>query len=326
MVKILITSYYDLKDSLLSAANSLKNKEHDVTYYPLLQNKDTIGYIDDIDKNIKDNKIDIILWWYIGIPSTDVKEIISKNTNVKNIYFNWDDPYNWDTNNLVNKVQYFDCSFVTCEESLNKYIKYGSKKAIYILAGCDENINYPIINKNNDDVAKYTCDISFCCTNLYDDDMTYPNQYINRKILVDNIYKNQEKYGYTFFIYGPESLKHLYPLSYKGYADYMSTNKVFNYSKINLCTHVMANKNKYINERCILIMSSGGLLFVDKIKGITDILDNDTHVLINKDNYLNQILYILYNYEKFNNIKQNAYRKSKQFTWDKWANIILMHL
>ena len=315
-MKLLITSYYGLRESLLSAANSLRKNGINVIDFPLLKiyrSSDILNKKLEFDNFIKKECPDMILWWYINIPFDDFKYIIENNKHIKNFYFNWDDPHNWNPTKLYKKCQFIDCSFVCCEQSLPKYLEFGSKQVVYSLPGYDSKIHNIIVYDNNND-------ISFCCTNLYVDNEIYPNQYINRKELIDNIYINQKKYNFTFYIYGPEFLKALYPESYKGYIKYEETNKVFNYSKINLCVHVQSNAYKYLNERTILILGSGGLLYIDKVDGIETILESNINcVIIDKNNYLMQIRNILDNYDKYYAIRHNGHIKSKEFTWDKWA-------
>jgi len=324
-MKLLITSYYGLRESLLSAANSLRKNGINVIDFPLLKTYRSSEIIDkkgELDIFIKREKPDIILWWYINIPSEDIKYIVENNAHIRNFYFNWDDPHNWNPSKIYEKCKYMDCSFICCEQSIQKYSEFGSKKTLHLLPGYDPKI-HNILPYNNVDAIKYECDISFCCTNLYIDTNIYPNQYINRKELIDNIYSNQSKYGFTFFIYGPEFLKTLYPKSYKGYVKYEDTNKVFNYSKINLCIHVQSNARKYLNERTILILGSGGLLYVDNVDGIEDILKpNADCVIINKTNYLEQIRNILDNYDTYRDVRHNGNIKSNEFTWDKWASYV----
>jgi hypothetical protein len=248
------------------------------------------------------------------------------DTNIINIYFNWDEPFNWDSCELYNKAKLLDAVFICCEETLPKYIEHGTKESYYCLPGYDKNIHTPLFFDDSNE-ENYKCDISICCTNLYEDPILHKDQYVQRKELIDTIYNNQNKYGYTFFIYGGESLKNLYPQSYKGFVSYNNTNYVFNYSKINICTHVQCNKNMYLNERCILIAGSGGLLFIDPVKGIDNIFQNNINcVHIDKDNYINQIVNILNNYDKYYTIRHNIHKTSKDFTWDKWAEIINKYL
>lgn len=274
---------------------------------------------DDILIYIRKKKPDIILWWHISIPSKAFERII-KSSNTKNIYYNWDDPFNYDLTDMSNKAKYIDMAFISCKETIGKYMNDGTKHVICLYPGFDPFIHYPLLEDNQ--IQKYECDISICCTNLYDSDM-YAHQYIKRKDMIDNIYSNIGKYKYKFFIYGPLYLKELYPDAYKGLVKYEDTNLVFNYSKINICTHVLCDKDGYLNERVILILASGGLLFVDNIKGIEKELKHMGNCFIfDKEDYLLQIVSILADYNKYWLIRHNAYKLSKKYRWEKWADSI----
>ena len=229
---------------------------------------------------------------------------------------NWDEPYNWNMNDIKGKAKLFDHVFVCSSEKLNEYIQNGTKKAHLLYPGYDTSVYYPL------DLKKYKCDISICCTNLY---IGYPNQYVDRNVLIDDIYNNQNKYGYTFHIYGPKSFKDLYPRSYQGYAKYSDGNNIYNSSRINLCTHVQYNANEYLNERAINILGAGGLLLVDRVTGIDKLLEGKC-VFIDKEGYVHQIVDILKHYNKYIPIKEAAYEHSKKYTWDKWGEYILDNL
>ena len=255
------------------------------------------------------------------------ENIISNITNINHLLFNWDDPYNRSVCDLFNKAKYFYIVYVTSEENLGYYTNNSAHKAVYLLPGYNPLIHYPI-NSNfypSNNINPYICDVSFCCTNLYDD-YTYSNQYINRKKLIDDLYEAQKKFNFKLNLYGTKVLN-IYPLSYKGYIPYDETNMVYNYSKINLCTHVQQNAYKYINERTIQILGSGGLLLIDKVDGLEQILTpNEDCIILDKNNYVEQIINILKNYDNFISIKHNGYNKSLQYTWNEWAKKIIANL
>lgn len=329
MVNICITSYYGLREALLYASDELQKFGHNVLDFPLYK-----YYADSHDKRddylellvefIKTNNIHVVYWWYVNIPSNDLK-IIKDKTNTKFMFFNWDEPYNWLLCDLPNKAYYFDCVFITCKETRQRYIDHGTKKAVYCLPGFNPLVHHLIKTPNSEEESKYMCDISFSCTDLYADEHKYPNQYINRKYLIDTIYNNQSVYNYSFHIYGPEHLKELYPLSYKGFINYNDSGKLFNYSKINLCSHVLSNKEGYINERVILIGGSGGLLLVDNVKGIEKIFDiNSECIILDKTNFIKQIINILFEYDKYIDHKLNLNKKCMtNYTYQHFAE--LMH-
>jgi len=321
-MKICIISYYGLRDSLLCAAQSLEKLGHTVIDYPLLYEKNTFpDYINNYKKFIDYASPNLILWWFIGIDTTHFIDMV-KISKVKQFYFNWDDPFNWESCDLENKSKYLDCAFVCSEAYLDKY---QSKKTIYLLPGFSDKINYVL--SNNHLTKGYDCDISFICTNLYSDNNLFPDQYINRKILIDEIYKNQYIYNYTFNIYGPSFLSNLYPGSYKGYIKYDDQNLLFNKSKINLTTHVSYINNKYTNERTIMIAGSGGLLLTDPVKGFSEIFDpNSECIFLDKEKYIRQIVDILDNYDDYYDRRVAIYNKSKLYSWDRWASTIHVNL
>lgn len=328
MAKLCTISYYGPIETIGLAEKSLSDCNIEVYDFPLFKYMHDVfdkvdNYIDKLVSFVKDNGIEFILWWFINIPTDEFIEI-KKQTNVKYLFFNWDEPYNWPQCDIINKMPYFDMVFVTCKETLSTYLNNGCKYAYCLYPGFSQERNFIIKEMNSELYAKYSCDISICCTNLYENNELYPNQYINRKKLISDIYNNQTEYGYSFYIYGPESLKELYPLSYRGFAKYDELNYIFNYSKINLCTHVLNNKKGYLNERVILIGGSGGLLLVDSVDGINEIFKlNDEIIILDKHYYIQQIKSILNDYDKYIDVRK-AFNDTciKKYTYNNWANFI----
>lgn len=329
MARICMTSYYGLREALDNAAKSLRDLGNYVIDYPLYKkmydiNDKIPNYIEDFIKYIKDNNIEYVLWWFINIDTNDMA-FIKNNTNVKFIFFNWDEPFNWELCDLQNKAKYFDSVFVTCESTLSKWMKYGSKNAYYLLPGFSEYVHYPPYDITEDEYNKYKCDISFCCTNLYDDDNIYSDQIVNRKYLVDKLYQAHIDGKFIFYLYGPEKFNELYPKSYRGFMNYDQSNLVFYCSKINLCTHVIGNANQYLNERVILIGGSGGLLLVDKVAGIENIFDNDNEIIVydKNDDIVDKIIDILNNYKSYAMRRDTMLSKCfDKYSYSSWAKFI----
>jgi hypothetical protein len=320
--------YYELKESLGLAADALREFGHQIASFPMYQYMydayDKIpNYCEKFIEYIKNNSFDYILWWFISIPTSDFIRI-KLETGAKYLLFNWDDPFNWKLADLESKSAYFEAVFVTCNESKKWYLDNGTKLAYCLYPAFSPRIHYPPYQISENEYNKYCCDISFCCTNLYEDDTIYPNQYINRKVLIDAIYHGQKEYNYVFHIYGPEKIGEIYPDSYRGFISYHESHLVFGCSKINLCTHGLGEVDGYLNERVFIIGGSGGLLLVDNPKGLTSIFDPETEVIIiDRENYLPQIREILDNYQEYAPRKENLYQKCLQkYSYRQWAETI----
>lgn len=316
-MKIFLVTYYGIKDALKSASESLERYGHSVSSFPLFQyaydEKDRREnyaqmFIDEVEKEDPD----VILWWFFQIP-TKVLYTMYESTNTKlHALFCWDDPFVWKDQaiEMDKKAGMFDLVFVSCQETLDEYVRCGSKKAFYLLPGYDSRIFRPICG------LEYDCDVSICCTNLYVGSV-YNEQLIPRKELLDKISADKT---IKFKVYGPAFLKSYYPDNYSGLVGYSDLPIVFNRSRINICTHVIGTKYKYVNERLVLILACGGLLYVDNVKGLGDVIDNtDECVLINKEDPVGQIHKILDDYGSYEPVKIKGRKASEKFTWDKWA-------
>jgi hypothetical protein len=323
---IILVTYYGIYEQFIYVKNILEMlgyivhdfpymKYHNEPYGELAGDDSVVKIMEIMMNNIKPSHV---LWWVLNIKTEKLEEIVKYNINVKHLYFNWDEPYNWIHVDGSHKAKYLNTAFITCEETTTRYINAGSLHSYCLYTGYSPNVHYPMWMGVN--FFQYKYDISFICTNLYENVEIYPDQLVSRKQLVTEIYDNQDKYNYKFALFGSQSFSERFPKSYKGFVKYNDTNDVFNHSKINICTHVVGNKKGYLNERVFMIMATGGLLMIDPIPGIEHILINGHNcIYINQDRIVSQIDHILKNYSQYEKIKLNAYETAKKYTWDDWG-------
>jgi len=329
MKKILFISFYELKEHMLYISNIFKKYNYEIKNYPLFQyaydaNDKIDNYKDHMDAFIKTANPDIILWWFLDVPISVFQFIKSNNPNIYYIMYNSDDPHNINIDTLE-KVKIFNLLVTPCKEYINKYKIYcGITNVLWIPPGYDPNYYYPIVNLNageyNENKKKYECDINIYCYNILLNELENQNQYVCRYNLINDIIEYCKNNGKTFKIYGPLAIKEYFKDNYCDDIDYFNFNKVFNYSKINICTHTYCNKSLSLTEYEMKILGSGGLLFMDKIKDIETFFEDDVHyVMIDKNNYITQIDKILNNYDNYTKIKCNGHELSKQYTWDNFV-------
>ena len=218
MKKILIVSFYELKEHLLYISETLKNYMYDIDYYPLFcyaydKTSKISNYIDHFDKYIKNSKPDIILWWFLDIPEDDIKLIVSNNENIYYIMFNNDIK---NINLFIKKSLYFNLVIATNDEDKKIYIEYNKKNKIL--------------------------DVDFNC-------ITY------KSILNDNyFYKIEMEYIYDIFIItcceNKKNENHIDKL-----IQYLDSNNK-KYKMLNLCDKKEINIEKNNNEMNKIINSS----------------------------------------------------------------------
>jgi hypothetical protein len=330
--KIILVTYYGIYEQFDLVKESLNRYDYDIvnfSYMHWFQNFGIERMEEEMKQLIDGEKPDYILWWTLNIPAQNLQKIHKYNRKIKHLYFNWDEPFNYDLVDMKNKAKYLTHAFITCQETTTNYIKHGALNCYCVYPGYSKKIHYPHEMKDNKIFFKkinYRHDISFVLTNLYDNKEIYPDQIVNRKKIVDTLYHNQ-KGNYSFAIYGPEKFKNEYPISYQDFIKYEDTGNLFNQSKINICTHVIGNKKGYLNERIFLILASGGLLLVDPIPGVDDILVNGYNcIFIEENKIVSQIKHILKNNAYYDKIRLNAYKTAKKYTWDDWALRIIEKL
>ena len=91
-MKILMITYYGLREALLGAANSLRKLGYEVIDFPLFMylhdvNLKKDNYLELFINTIEKENPNFILWWYIGIPY-DAMQVIYNKFNHPLIYFN----------------------------------------------------------------------------------------------------------------------------------------------------------------------------------------------------------------------------------------------
>jgi len=317
---LILVTYYGIYEQFVYVADILEKlgyTVHDYPYNKYLNENGLENAVNIFIRLIEEVNPMYCLWWTIKMDSNNMYKVVNSNKQTKHLYFNWDEPYNWDLVDAKNKARYLDMAFVCCSETTSRYVQTGTRYAYCLYPGYSPKLHKPV---NNLDKI-YIHDVSFIATNLYEDPVEYPNQLVSRKKIVDILYSNQKSMGYSFAIYGSDEFKDIYPDSYKGFVKYDDTPTIINGSKINICTHVVGNKKGYLNERVFLVMGCGGLLLVDPVpQGDEQILINGENcVMIDQNRILAQVKNILANYPKYERIKINAYKTMANYTWDDWG-------
>lgn len=321
-MKILIAGWYNLIYPICSAKKEFESLGHDVYFLPLLyycQKFKGNKLYDSLISFIKNIDPDSILWWNWELDSNVINKIKLNTPNIVHCLFNWDHPFclsEWElkSNRKILDKNIWDIAFCTSNNKLNSYTKTGSDEAYYLRMFADSKIHYPEIDDN------YKCDISFVITNLYSDKEIFPDILVDRKSIIDKCIAS----NFVVHIYGPEFLSKLYPKQYKGFCHFLDNHKIFSNSKISFCSHV-CNGHKYCNERVGTILASGGLLLVDKVDGLDEILTNNYDCIFIKDEtkIIEQIKYIVNNYSQFEHIKKNSILTAKtKFSLNHWAKFI----
>lgn len=334
MKKILIISFYELKEYFASIKERFEDLLFTVMNYPLFRycydaNDKLENYKDHLNEFIQDNNPDIVLWWFIDVPVDVFKFIKISNPHIYYIMYNADDPINMNKE-LLEKAKIFDLVVTPCKESLYMYKLYSNvKTVIFSPSGFDDTLFKPLDNPNfankntKHKYNHYKSDISMLFHNLFLDKSVFPNQVIYKKTLIDNLIDYCDKHGYIFKIYGAPVLNEFFPNNYCGGVPYHEMNILYNYSKINIVSSPWKNKSLNINEYVFPILGSGSLLMIDKIKDIESFL-GDSCIIYDSNNYLDKISSILSDYDTYDTIKHKGHTLSKNYTWKKWVDRIVI--
>lgn len=307
-MKILIVCWFDApRAQVLIAKNSFEKLKHNVECFGLMEHhKEQNKLVEKVDNF----KPDMLLVWHRGMKEELYKLVRDKVKKI--IIFNWDDPHSCKERGCeeyLSCMKYMDKAFSCCEETKNIYLSNGCKDWQYLIP------MYGDFHKYDYD-KKYECDISLICTNLYD---SFKDQPMRRRDLVNELYKNED---INFHLYAPPHIGKQYPRCYKGEIPYEINRKVFSSSKINISTHCTQGEG-YVNERCITILASGGLLLVDNVKGIDKLFGDCCVVMKDINNVIDQIRDILNNYDKYEHLKKRGLEVVKRYHVGEWCKTLL---
>lgn len=337
-MNILLIGYCHLDDGFLYASKALERLDYKVSFFPYLSYiMDKVSNRDEIIiKKIKDDNINICLWWCNNITFESYDKIIKKSDidkDIKHYFFNWDfllynyKKYNsdiWKERVNTKKLCYCLMNHVfTCYE---KEIEVFDKliNISYAYPGFDKEISYYLPND------EYKCDISIVCTNLYKNNNEFPDEATNitRYEIVDKLYEHRDKI--KFHIYGYENLKEQYPECYRGFIKYQQCNKVFSNSKINLSIHPIVNElftenseYEYFSERVPQILGCKGLLVTNSLLK-KNLKPDEDYIYIDRNiDWFEKFMDIINNDEKYDKMRENGYKKGIEFyQWTYFAHEI----
>lgn len=265
---------------------------------------------------VKENP-DVVLWWFWACEFDFIKVARDVLPNAKFVMFNWDDPHCWtyELNKMKERLQYFDMALTCSSEKLKEYQNIVPESYLYFPPFSPKYHRYEYDEK-------YTCDVSFICTNLYGDKETFPNQFIDRRSLLQAF----EASPLTFHLYGPEGIREAAPTSYQGPVDFAINRKVFSSSKVNICTHVIIAQD-YLNERVVTCLASKGLLLTDPTPNLGGFLEDGTHLVTMKSNDPDKVVQqardMISKIEDYEKVKQAGMEAIQRQHVSKWVGGIV---
>lgn len=324
-MKISVVGACGLEDGYLGAANALRRKGVEVDFIPamLYKMQDQKNHVQNIINDLKQQNSDIVLWWRSETLTPHQLKHIRENVNGKFVLICWDAMHVWEkANSFLDakcKMGLFEKAFTCCKDSVEEFKKRGCE-SFYVPSGFDQEVHYYCYDD------EYACDISLVCTNLYHGNSISDAPHISRKQMLEHIIEKGQDIDLR--IYGPENFKGLFGEYYRGWINFKESKKVFSSSKINICTHLRPDANMYTNERVSQILGCSGLLYMEHINGIEEVLiPGEDFVVIDCDNIMGQIKDILNNYDDYQIVKENGYKKGMQFfQWSRWADIVYWNL
>lgn len=271
---------------------------------------------------VEEFKPDILLWWNPkgDYPLGLMHKVHNIRPGVITVYHTLDDPFVMETGSSVRWMD-FDRAITCCEASIEYYEAEGIPAAcLYPPARPAYLAQGPV---------EPQCDLSFLITNVYPP-AEYPHVLADRCDIVRAVRElgTVDLYGYKDSPHGwcgPHGDPSFEDL-YKGWLDHLEIPPVVAGSRINLNSHVRPDGYKYLNERVIQILGSGGFQLVDRVAGIEEIftpgLELDTWATI--DELVEKAKYYLTHDEIRRRIAQKGReRAAKDFSAPEFARKVV---
>ena len=236
---------------------------------PLLNIFDVLGI------HVREFGPDVLFWCLCkqDCPEGLIRHLKTLRPEMKTVFHSFDDPYQIDESGdvLAARVREFDRAVTCCEGSVGWYEAQGVEAACI----------YPPPDHDLHGAAKADdgerCDASFAATHTYPRPR-YPAVLVNRADMVRAAARlgTLHLYGYwgerTFDwggIYGVPELAE----SYRGFWRFDELPGVFAASRVNLNSHVRPDGYRYLNQRALNVMASGGFLLCDRVNGIEELFE-----------------------------------------------------
>jgi len=229
----------------------------------------------------------LIVWWQ---PQNDLNIVVDAITRVKAaarkqgrdvrcVMQCIDDPLLVYTRPLLGRhgiapLSYFDLCVTCCADSMPWYEERGVRAIVGYPAADD------VLHGQAKPSPERACDISFVATNSYPRE-EFPDTLATRKEMLGAV----ADLG-TLNLYGYWREKRLgwyscgegYKRAYKGWVHYdKDVPTIYASSRINLNSHVRPDGYRYLNDRAITCMASGGFMLCDRVAGIEEIFTDGEH-------------------------------------------------
>jgi len=298
---IVVVTYYGFRDPILTACESVrKTLGWNVVDFPMFrfrndQHDKTPKFLDMFCDTVRRVKADAVLFWFHALERIELEAIRRQvDARVPLLVFNWDDPHCWREPNhpLPQLAPLFDGALTCCEGCAPKYIAAAESNterreqlsvcaAQFCLPGYDTGLATGAMEQHAGE-NRFSCDVMFLTTNLYENAERYPHQRVNRAQLLDAIYARHEEGALTFHIYGPEWLAARFPNSYQGYLPYEKQCLTKRKARVVLTTHVVSDNldGPYCNERLCVALGCGSLVLSDVLPKLNDTCDVDGAELV----------------------------------------------
>lgn len=281
--KVLLVGGLDCAQSLWCIRKGFERAGCRVDYVPSLARVDGgKGLRQDIRSVLNAHltqRPDLIFWWQPqnGVPRKFLQRLVRAKRRPQLVMQSLDDPFVLDLH-YSKGFELFDFAVTCCAGSFKWYESHG----VHPILG------YPPVDRDlhkPTEDAEWLCDMSFAATNIYPR-RNYPHVLATRKEMVEAVsglgtillYGYRRGFRYDWSALDDAQLPKA--TTFKGWINYEQHPDLFSRSRINLCSHVRPDGDRYLNERVTTCMASGGFLLTDRVAGIESFFGDGQHLAL----------------------------------------------
>lgn len=226
---------------------------------------------------VRDFQPDVLFWTMCkrDCPEGLIPHLKALRPGLRTVYHSFDDPAAIETDN-PQEPAWFEYAVTCCEGSMPWYERQGVK-AICLYPPADHDLHGAAAP-----VEAERCDFSFAATTMYPKDkwpVLADRAEIARTVAPFGKLRLYGTWGEKRADWGSEHGPQELANCFAGWRQYEQMPAVYASAAINLNSHVRPDGYRYLNERVITCMGSGGFMLCDRVNGIEEMFRPGEEIL-----------------------------------------------
>lgn len=313
---ILFITFYDptdyIEDIITEFESLSSNNKFTVQYYPYLKysndlHMSTESILDDLIKTLKDKNVTHIFWFFLPENSNFYESIKRNVSNIKFIFYNFDDLKNFNINtlNIANRFDYFIQPSLL---NLQKYSLVLKNNVFYVPQYVHVDL-VKITNLSDENIDENIDDYIDCIIVVENE---YKSLDIMERIMlkkyIENIKYTLLKSNYTLKLFGDSDLENIYPDIYEDELNILNEGIYYSNSKCIILLDMLDTLNKITSNKIIHALLNNKKIFTNSniiIKYARNIISNPDLQILDFFENLNQVIEYIDSYKTIKTASNN---------------------